>query len=158
MEKTVLRRIKLTVTLCMLALAVSSHSAYGFALHGFQDINSAVRWSDTALENGLTFAVAPNFLSSTGGGASAAVRNAFDTWSAGNANLSFTESTRVGFSPYRGANIDFFSMPSSFSYGQFSFNGSLAFALVGTYRGEILGVDIFVNEGYEFSNNLTNSV
>ena len=59
----------------------------------------------------------------------------------------------VGFSPYRGADIDFFSMPSSFSYGQYSFNGSLAFALVGTYRGEILGVDIFFNEGYEFSDN-----
>jgi len=152
-RRTVIQRIKLAVLLCMLALAVSSHSAYGFAILGYQDFTAPFSWSTADLEDGLTFAVAPNFLSSTGGDASSAVRNAFDTWSAGSATLNFTESAMVGFSPYSGADIDFFSMPSSFTYGQYSFNGALAFALVGTYRGEILGVDIFFNEGYEFSDN-----
>jgi len=153
MGKTIIRRIGLSVSLCMLALAVSSHSAYGFTILGYQDFTAPVSWSTADLEKGLTFAVAPNFLSSARGDTSGAVQNAYDTWSAGNNTLNFTNTAMVGFSPYRGANIDFFSMPSSFRYGSYGFDGALAFALVGTYRGEILGADIFFNQDYAFSDN-----
>jgi len=153
MGKVAIQRIGLVIFLWVFAQAVSLHSAHGFALLGFQDFNAPVRWSAADLEQGLTFAVAPYFFSSVGGGASAAVRNAFDTWSSGNATLSFTESSVVGLGPYWGSDIDIFSMPSSFRYGQYRFDGALALTLLSTFNGKILGADIFLNQDYVFSDN-----
>jgi len=153
MGLTVQLRIWLAVLLYIITFSFYLPSAQGFAILGFRDLSEPVRWSDADLEEGITFAVAPNFLSLARGDPSAAVRNAFDTWSAASTSLNFTESGNVGFSPYYGADIDLFSMPSSFRYGSYSFNGALAFALVGTDNGNILGADIFFNQDYAFSDN-----
>ena len=153
MGKTVIGRIGLSVFLFILAQAGSLHSAHGYSILGFQDFTAPVKWSAAALEDGLTFAVAPKFLSSARGDASAAVRNAFDTWSAGNKTLNFTESPSVRFGSYWGADIDLFSVPSSFRYGSYSFDGALALSLISTVDGKIFGADIFFNQDYAFSDN-----
>jgi len=153
MLKAIIQRIGLTVFALIFAQVMSLHSVHGFALLGFQDFNAPVLWSAADLEKGLTFAITPNFLSSVRGDASAAVRNAFDTWSGGNGTLNFTESSMVGFSPYWGADIDIWSMPSSFRYGQYSLDGVLALSVVNSFSGRILGVDIFFNQDYAFSDN-----
>jgi len=129
------------------------HSAHAFSVLGFQDFTAPVRWSDADLDGGLTFAIAPTYLSGTSG-ASAAVRNAFDTWGVGGSSLNFTESGRALFGVTSGADIDVWSLPSNFSYGPIAFNGALALTLVATNNnGEILGADIFFNQGYAFSDN-----
>ena len=59
----------------------------------------------------------------------------------------------VGFGSYWGANIDFFSVSSSFRYGGYSIDGQLALSLISTHNGRILGADIFFNQDYAFSDN-----
>ena len=153
MWRTTIQRIGLSVFLFIFAQAVSLHSAHGFATLGFRDFTAPVLWSAPDLEGGLTFAVAPNFLSSAEGDASAAVRNAFDTWSSGNSTLNFTQSSMVGFGSYWGANVDFFSVSSGFRYGGFSIDGQLALSIISIHNGRILGADIFFNQDYAFSDN-----
>jgi len=152
MKKTVTWHIGLAVVFCILVQSVSFHSAHGFAILGFQDFPNTVRWSDADLDGGLTFAIAPNYLIGTSG-ASAAVRNAFDSWSAaGSIALNFTESNGPIFGTGSGANIDIISMPSAI-FSVLGFGESLAVSLVGNSGGIISGVDILFNTGYSFSDN-----
>ena len=135
------------VLLSQLAWVDASHS---FSILGFREFSDPVRWSDSALEEGLSFAIAPTFGYF---GPSASVRNAFDTWSDASGALSFTESGFVRVSPFSGADIDVFMMRGSFRYAGFDLAGKLALALVGTSGDEIHGVDIFFNRDFAWSDN-----
>jgi len=152
MWKNIIQRIGFLVLLVIFTQAVSLHSAHGFALLGSRDFASPARWSDTDLDGGLTFAIAPNFLSGASGDASAAVRNAFDTWSAGSTALNFAESGRAFFGAYAGADIDLIAMPS-FIFSYLGYEGALAVSLVGLYDDRIAGVDILFNTRYALSDN-----
>ncbi len=138
---------------CPFFLTVWVPPAHAFALLGSGELTDAARWSDANLETGLSFAIAPNFLSNASGDSSAAVKNALDTWSEASPVLNFEQCTGcyVRLSPYYGAQIEFFSAPSGFSYAGHSLEGALALALVGVHEGEILGADIFFNQDFAFS-------
>lgn len=151
MRKSIICRIGFLVFSFILAQSASFHSAHGFAILGFQDFANTIRWSAQDLQGGLTFAIAPNYLSGAGD-ASAAVRNAFDTWSEGNSTLNFTESTGPILGTASGANIDIIPMPS-YLFTVLGFNGALAVSLVGNSGGIISGADILFNTSYSFSDN-----
>lgn len=153
MGKIAQRSVWLAVVFCTVTLTLYLPSAHGFAILGFQDLSNPVRWSDANLEGGLTFAIGPRFLSRAPGDALTAVRNAFDTWSTGNDVLNFVESGPAFFGPFRGANIDIYSLPSYFFSRVFRVDGALSLAWVSAFQGRIFGVDIFFNEGYAFSDN-----
>ncbi len=125
-------------------------ASHAFAILDFREFNNTVRWSDAAVESGLSFAIAPNFDSY---GPSSGVRNAFDTWSNAREALSFTESGSVRVSPFSGADIDVFMMPDSFSYSGFAITGKLALAIVATSGNEIVGADIYFNRDFAWSGN-----
>jgi len=152
MGQSVMHRMRLAIFLCVFAQTLYLHSAHAFSFLGFQDFTNPVLWSDADLDGGLTFAIAPNFLTGTSG-ASAAVGNAFDTWSAGNSTLNFMGPATVEFGPSLGANIDFFSVQSDFKFGQIEIKGKLALSFPDTVNGRILGVDIFINQDFAFSTN-----
>lgn len=153
MWELVPRRIWFAIFFCIFAQAIYLPPAQSFSMLGMPDLAGGARWASVEGETELTFAFAHNFFNPSYGEASAAVRNAFDTWGTGSAALNFTEAGPALFYPHNGANIDFFSMPSTFRFGSLTFDGALALTVVGVYKGRITGADIFFNKGYAFSDN-----
>jgi len=150
-KRNVQRIVLLAIFLCFITFSFSS--AYGFSILGLGDFDIPVRWSNEDLEGGLTFAIAPNFLPPVSG-AEGAVGNAFNTWDSASTGLSFAETSSPFFGVASGANVDVFSLPSSFRYGPYAFNGALALTLVAIDNsGLILGADVLINNGYDWSTN-----
>lgn len=145
--------LRLTVVGLFLAPGALASPAHAFSILGYQELSNPIRWSDTALEDGLTFGIESNFFSSASGDSSAAVRRAFGTWATASESLTFVESGGAFPVTFMGANIDVFSRPSDFTYGSYGFNGALATAFVSFASGDISGADIFFNEGYAWSDN-----
>ncbi len=161
----------------ILMWATLPQTAEGFAVLGHYDKVNARRWSDNIepfLEGGLTYSFDADFF---GGDPQyqTAVENALQTWANVGTEIYFDRAPYdavatdddllatlpqndfgmpLGFEgpDWLGANIEFFSRPSSFEYtlwGQTrTMGGKLAFAEVITSGGEILSADIYFNQDH----------
>ena len=161
----------------ILMWATLPQTAEGFAVLGHYDKVNARRWSDNIepfLEGGLTYSFDADFF---GGDPQyqTAVENALQTWANVGTEIYFDRAPYdavaadddllatlpknifgipLGFEgpDWLGANIEFFSRPSSFEYTLWgetrTMGGKLAFAEVITSGGEILSADIYFNQDH----------
>ena len=165
----------LTATLvAAMAFFIAAAPAGAFALLGFREPDeNALRWSSEALDGKLTYSIQGQFLGEPG--LTRAVANAFRTWDRAcdadfkrqhYAPVVNSDENLFGATQWEGpaalggmgANIDVFSKPSDFSvtvfeqtFGFGSTTLAMAMPIFNTITNELISVDIYFNEGFNYS-------